>query len=114
MKVMIFVALLFAAIPGYAEQYTCSYLGYLSNEPVVVKINIEGSKAHDGTSEYGVLQNNDVGIVLVRSFANLNSNREKEIGLFGFVIEKPSLKMTRGNIIRGESQNAIRHGTCVK
>lgn len=114
MKGIVYALFMFAAHSAHAEQYTCTYMGFLKNEPVIVKYRIDGDKAHDDRSEYAVVKNTDVGVVLVSSFAYLNRQNEKEVGLFGVVIEKPSLKMTRGNILLGESDSSIRHGTCLK
>lgn len=109
MKRTALLVLMLVPLSAHAEQYTCTYLGYLKNEPVIVKYRIDGNKAYDKTSEYRVVQNTEVGVVLVKSFAYPNS-----VGLFGVVIEKASLKLTRGNIFLGESDNSIRHGKCVK
>lgn len=115
MRVHFLVVLLFFSVPTNAEEYTCTYMGFLSKEPVILKIRIEGKKAYDEQSEYAVLQNTQAGIVLAHSFAYMNNiTKQNEIGLFGIVIDRPTLKMTRGNIIRGDSNNAIQHGRCIK
>ena len=115
MKIALFVMLLLSPLMAHAEQYICTYTGFFSNEPVILKIRIEGSKAYDEQTDYMVLQNTATGIVLVRSFANYSHDRKRdEVGLFGLVIDKTTLKMTRGNIILGDSDGAVRHGRCVK
>jgi|SRR5687768_4042451 hypothetical protein len=97
-----------------AEQYTCTYEGYLTKQPVILKVRIEGTNAYVGDDEYQVLENTKIGLVLVRSFAFRSRDRERdEVGLFGFTINKSTLHMTRGNIIQSDGDGAVRHGRCL-
>jgi hypothetical protein len=79
-----------------------------------MKITVEATKAYVGDDEYLVLQNTNVGLVLVRSFAFQSEDRGRdEVGLFGFIINKSTLHMTRGNIIQDDGSGAVRHGRCI-
>jgi hypothetical protein len=114
-RIGLFAVLLLSSLAAHSEQYICTYTGFVTNEPVILKIQIDGNRAHDEREEYAVLQNTETGIVLVRSFASYSQDRKRdEVGLFGIVINKSTLKMTRGNIIQGDSDGAVRHGRCVK
>lgn len=98
-----------------AESFVCSYPGYIGAKPVIVKVEITGAKATVGGHEYAVVENTDIGIVLVRAFALRSTDRNRdEVGLFGIAINKSSLAMTRGNIMEGDGTESIRHGRCVR
>jgi hypothetical protein len=49
----------------HAETYVCSYRGYLTDKPVILKIEIRGAKAKVEDDEYDVITNSEVGVVLV-------------------------------------------------
>ena len=115
MRICVLVVLSLFSLISHAEQYTCTYTGYLNNEPVLLKIHIDGAKAYVGDEEYEVVENTRIGVVLVRSFAFHSDNRQRdEVGLFGLVINKSTLAMTRGNIIQGDADGAVRHGLCIR
>lgn len=117
MKIALFAVLILSSTVLRAEQLTCMYPGFLNGELVTLKFEINGSQAVSMGlgEEYEVLQNTKTGIVMVRSFAYSSKyNNRDDVGLFGVVIHRPSLKMTRGNIIRGDTEGAIRQGKCLR
>jgi hypothetical protein len=110
------VLLLAFSQTGMAEQYVCTYPGFgQDRKPVILKLRIEGGTAYDQRETYTVLENTKTGIVLVRSFAFHSTDRSRdEVGLFGVVINKSTLDMTRGSVIEGAADGRIRHGRCVR
>lgn len=118
MKYILISALLLPIVAN-AEQYICSYPNYTNGEPVILKIKINGSIATVGNKypvEYKVLENNNLGVVLVYSFSakGTESPKQHDIGLFGLAIDKTKMKMIRGNITHGDKNNSLRTGTCTK
>ena len=119
MRFLFFAVLLLPSLTC-AETYICSFPGYISGEPVILKLEIDGGMATDtnakDTTQYKVLENNKYGVVLVRSFSEegFYSPKENEVGLFGVVIDKVKMKMLRGNIIYGDMANSLKTGTCAK
>lgn len=118
MRVALLAVLLLLSTVLRAEQLTCMYPGF-GGELVTIKLEINGSQAiskHSyGDEKYAVLKNTKTGIVLVRSFAEFNKyNNRDEVGLFGIVIHRPTLKMARGNIVRGEAGGGVSQGQCLE
>jgi len=99
-----------------AETIICSYPNYTDGAPVILKIQIEGSTAKVGDDVYSVLQNNNLGAVLVKSFSGENPTFKNQIdvGLFGILINKTELTMMRGNILLGDKYNTLKEGGCTK
>jgi hypothetical protein len=110
----------FACLPSLAlaENYICSYPGYLSGEPVIIQIAVEGDVARVGRHEleYRVLENNETGLVLVHSFSYQSErpSDKNDIGLYGLVIDKSKMTMIRGNIIYPDTRNSLKTGACIK
>lgn len=102
-----------------ADQYICSYPNYTNGEPVILKISVKGEAATVSSgfsTEYRVLENNDIGLVLSKSFSTvgLASPKQHDIGLFAIVIDKSKMKMIRGNITYPDTEGSLRTGTCTK
>lgn len=103
-----------------ADDYICSYPNYVNGEPVILKISIQEAKAivkgSLQTSEYAVLENNELGVVLATSFSTegLESPKQNDIGLMAIVIDKNKMKMIRGNITYPDTENSLKTGTCTK
>lgn len=113
-SLVVMLAFVFMSASAFAESYTCSYPAYSGKSLVIIKVNIEGSKATIDKEQYTVLQNTNLGVVLVRSFAEYNKyTKADDLGLFGITINKKTMNFTRGNIIDSESHNSVA-GSCVK
>ena len=114
------IVLLILVIPSitFGNDYICSYPNYTNGDPVILKIKISGENAYIRSgqlkSDYKVLENNKYGVVMVRSFSSeaLFYPKQNDVGLFGLVIDKEKMKMIRGNISYGDTENSLRTGTC--
>ncbi|WP_444932600.1 hypothetical protein [Microbulbifer sp. JTAC008] len=118
MKNIVFTLLLLSSVVS-AEEYICSYPNYTNGDPVILKISINGDRAKVGgkySSNYRVLENNDIGLVLTRSFSTegTESPKQHDIGLFALVIDKAKMKMIRGSVTYPDTENSLRTGTCSK
>ena len=116
-------------VVAHAEDYVCTYTGFgVPNEPVILRFQVQGQKAYEVTknknnfgkesdikTEWTILTNTPTGIVLAQSFAYHNQYTKQEaVGMLALAINKNTLRMTRGNVIEGDSEGAIRHGRCIK
>jgi hypothetical protein len=113
--VALFAASKIFSSPSKPTKYICSYPSYSGNKLVLVDIFVDGDRAKIDDDDYRVLQDTDLGIVMVRSFAQYNAGtKADDLGLFGVVIDKKHLKFTRGNILNGGEANRIAKGDCKK
>ena len=105
-----------------ADNYQCTYPGYGDGKPVVINIEIMGAKATvaGGTivSHYQVLENNDLGVVMVYAISQtgLSSPGQHDIGLFGIAIDKTKMKLIRATVIHNSAPGAIssKSGPCTR
>ena len=112
MKHYIFLWLLLSSSISLAKglSYICSYPGYITGKPVILKIKVGSKKAMVGGEAYTTLSNTSHGLVLAKSFAYDKNN----IGMFGIAIDKKKLFFTRGNILSGENSSRNVDGKCIK
>lgn len=98
------------------EEYTCSYPGYLTGDPIIMKVSVNANgDAFVGAYKYEVAKNNATGLVLIRSFAEFNkSTKSQDLGAFVFGINKKTLEMFRGNVVEGEAHDSYSTGRCIK
>jgi hypothetical protein len=99
-----------------AENYIISYRGYLGDSLVILKVSINGTKAVVDGENYVVAKNNEVGIVLVQSFAQESTVEQPYLGALGvfcIILDKKTNKVTRGNVLAGELKNPISTGSFV-
>ena len=105
-----------------ADSYICSYLGYFDDgDLVILTIDIDGEIAtvssggpYSFPEEYRVLENNEIGIVLVRSGATegYESPAKHDIYLYTLFIDKTNMKMARGHLAFGDDFSSYREGSC--
>ena len=115
-KLILTALLLFTSLTIKAENYIISYPGYLDGDPVILKASLSGSTAVVDGEQYVVTQNNEVGIVMVKSFAQESTAKQPYaggLGVFCIILDKKTNKMMRGNILMGETKNSITTGSFV-
>lgn len=108
--------LLLCGFSAHSESFVCTYPSYVNpDKPVLIEMEIEGARAIVNDYEYTVLQNTDIGIVLVRSFAEINSYfKLNDLGLFGMVLNKVTLELTRGSVLDSDKKTAPVSGSCLR
>ena len=118
MKNLLLLIILFSSSVS-AEDFICSYPNYTTGDPVILKISVRGEVATVSSkysSEYRVLENNDIGLVLSSSFSTegLELPKQHDIGLLAIVIDKAKMEMIRGNVTYPGTESNLRTGTCSK
>lgn len=117
MKNLIFVCLVLCHSTLFSQDYIISYPSYTSGSPVIIKVKVDGDQAIVNNTNYQVLQNNETGIVLARSFAQESTKQQPHrgaLGLFCIVLDKKNKTVTRGNILSGEAESSIAIGTYIE
>ena len=101
------------------KTWDCVYASYGSSRPAEMT---DMSLIQDGSMlkiagaeflEYRILEDNDVGIVAVRSYAEV-SKTSKHLGADVLVIDKRTMDFRKGNVfVEGaRADNTVRNGTC--
>ena len=112
-----------ATVDGAQETWICAYTWSSPDQTVIMKFQVDGDDLIGGSDnnvggdfiltkeKFRILQNNDLGIVAARSFAEIERN-QPAIGAFVVLIDKQNGKFQLSNAILGEPQAVI--GTCRK
>lgn len=119
MKHLIILLILFLSTSVNADQFICSYPKIGKGDPVITKIDVnEGSDTvmiDSKITEYRVLENNEFGLIVVKSFSNEGLTPEKsDIVIHVIIIDKQGMKITVSGVVSGIKLNYTRTGTCIR
>ena len=100
---------------AHANVWTCSFAGYGEVKGALTLIQ-DGSDLRLRGAEfmaYHILEDNDVGLVAVRSYAEVGT-ASKHLGADVMVIDKVTMEFKKGNVFvdATKADNRVRSGTC--
>lgn len=102
------------------EYYTCKYPGFVSGEVelnlIVYDKKVVVKTSSGRASNYLVLVDNEVGLVIAEGLAVLSpENNKPEVGMRGISLNKITMEMLKGSIILdNENDKTFRKGTCIQ
>src|SRR5262245_31945992 len=105
------ISVLFFGSADAQEIWTCTYPGY-GQRPVLTRFRVEGNYLVDGEYRYTILENNNLGLVAVRAFANLHEQRGPEIGSFVVLINKKTRQFKHASVLLSRDIEPA-SGTCL-